>query len=39
MCQFKFPSVSSTVTKFRFRFNKYKSTHGKFRKKLKKEII
>ena len=39
MWQFKFPYVSSTVTKFRFRFNKYKSTNGKFRKKLKKGII
>ena len=38
-CQFKFPFVSSTVTKFRFRFNNYKSTHRKFRKKLKKGII
>ena len=25
-CQFKFPCVGSTVTKFRFRFNNYKST-------------
>ena len=32
-CQFKFPYVGSTVTKFRFRFNNYKSTHRKFRKK------
>ena len=38
-CQFKFPYVGSMVTKFRFRFNNYKSTHGKFRKKLKKGII
>ena len=38
-CQFKFPYVGSTVTKFRFRFNNYKSTHCKFRKKLKKGII
>ena len=37
-CQFKFPYVGSTVTKFRFRFNNSKSTHGKFRKKLKKGI-
>ena len=36
---FKFPYVGSTVTKFRFRFNNYKSTHRKFRKKLKKGII
>ena len=35
-CQFKFPYVGSTVAKFRFR---YKSTHRKFRKKLKKGII
>ena len=35
-CQFKFPYVVSTVTKFRFRFNNYKSTYRKFRKKLKK---
>ena len=38
-CQFKFPYVGSTVTKFRFRFNNYKNTHPKFRKKLKKGII
>ena len=38
-CQFKFPCVGSTVTKFRFRFNNYKSTHRNFRKKLKKGII
>ena len=38
-CQFKFPYVGSTVTKFRFRFNNYKITHRKFRKKLKKGII
>ena len=38
-CQFKFPYVGSTVTKFRFRFNNYKSTHRKFRKKLKKGIV
>ena len=31
-CQFKFLYVSNTVTKFRFRFNNYKSTHRKFRK-------
>ena len=38
-CQFKFPYVGSTVTKFQFRFNNYKSIHPKFRKKLKKGII
>ena len=38
-CQFKFPYVGSTVIKFRFRFNNYKSTLRKFRKKLKKENI
>ena len=38
-CQFKFPYVGSTATKSRFRFNNYKSTHRKFRKKLKKGII
>ena len=38
-CQFKFPYVGSTVTKFWFRFNNYKSTHRKFRSKLKKGII
>ena len=38
-CQFKFPYVGSTVTKFRFRFNNYKSTHRKYKKKLKKGII
>ena len=37
--QFKFPYVGSTVTKFRFGFNNYKSTHHKFKKKLKKGII
>ena len=36
-CQFIFPYVSSTVTKFRCRFNNYKSTHCKFRKKLEKK--
>ena len=35
-CQFKFPHVCSTVTKFRFRFNNYKNTH---RKNLKKGVI
>ena len=34
-CQFKLPYVRKGVTKFRFRFNNYKSTHRKFRKKLK----
>ena len=38
-CQFKFSYVGSTVTKFRFRFNNYKSTHSTFRKKFKKGII
>ena len=38
-CQFKFPYVGSTVTKFRFRFINYKSTHRKFRKTLKKGIV
>ena len=38
-CRFKFPYVGSAVTKFRFRFNNCKSTHRKFRKKLKKGII
>ena len=38
-CQFKLPYVGSTVTKFRFGFNNHKSTHRKFRKKLKKRII
>ena len=37
--QFKFPYAGSTFTKFRFRFNNYKSTHRKFRKKLKRGII
>ena len=39
ICQFKFPYAHTTVTKFRFRFNNYKSTHCKFRNKMKKEII
>ena len=38
-CQFKFPYVGSTVTKFRFSFNNCKSTHRKFRRKFKKGII
>ena len=38
-CQFKFPHVGSTGTKFQFRLNNYQSTHRKFRKKLKKGII
>ena len=38
-CQFKFPYVGSTVTKFQFRFTNYKSTHSKLRKKWKKGII
>ena len=32
-CQYRFPYVGSTKTKFRYRINKYKSTHRKFRKK------
>ena len=32
-CQYRFPYVSSTKTKFRYRINNYKSTHRKFRKK------
>ena len=32
-CQFKSPYVGSTVTKFRFRFNNYKSTHRKIEKR------
>ena len=38
-CQFKFPFSVSIVIRFRFRLNNYKTTHRKFRKKLKKEII
>ena len=38
-CQFKFPYVGITVTKFRFRFNNYKSTYRKFRRKLNEGII
>ena len=38
-CQFKFPCVGSTVRKFRFRYNNYKSILRKFRKKFKKGII
>ena len=38
-CQFKFSYGANTVTKSLFRFNNYKSTHCKFRKKLKKGII
>ena len=29
----------STVSKFLFIFNKYKNTHGKFKKSLKEEIV
>ena len=32
-CQYSFPYVGSTKTKFRYRINNYKSTHRKFRKK------
>ena len=32
-CQYRFPYVGSTKTKFRYRINNYKSTHRNFRKK------
>ena len=32
-CQYRFPYVGSTKTKFRYRINNYKSIHRKFRKK------
>ena len=32
-CQYRFPYVGSTKTKFRYRINNYKSTHRKFREK------
>ena len=32
-CQYCFPSLGSTKTKFSYRINNYKSTHRKFRKK------
>ena len=32
-CQYRFPYVGSTKTKFRYRINNHKSTHRKFRKK------
>ena len=32
-CQYCFPYVGSTKTKFRYRINNYKSTHRKFRNK------
>ena len=32
-CQYCFPYVGSTKTKFRYRINNYKSTHRKFSKK------
>ena len=32
-CQYHFPYVGSTKTRFRYRINNYKSTHRKFRKK------
>ena len=32
-CQYHFPYVGSTKTKFRYRINNYKSIHRKFRKK------
>ena len=38
-CQYRFPYVGSTKTKFRYRMNSYKSTHRKFRKKyVEKEL-
>ena len=38
-CQYHFPYVSSTKTKFRYRVNNYKSTHRKFRKKYVKKDL
>ena len=32
-CQYGFPYVGSSKTKFKYRINNYKSTHRKFRKK------
>ena len=32
-CQYRFPCVARTKTKFRYRINNYKSTHRMFRKK------
>ena len=32
-CQYRFPYVDCTKTKFRCRINNYKSTHRKFRKR------
>ena len=37
--QCKFPYVDSTVTQFQFRLSNYKSTHRKFRKKLKNDLF
>ena len=33
-CQFKFPFVGSTVTRFRFRLKNYKSTHRKYSERI-----
>ena len=38
-CQYRFPYVGSTKTKFRYRINNYKSTHRKFRKKYVKKDL
>ena len=38
-CQFCFPYVGSTKTKFRYRINNYKSTQRKFRKKYVKKDL
>ena len=38
-CQYHFPYVGSTETKFRYRINNSKSTHRKFRKKYVKKDL
>ena len=39
-CQYRFPYIGSTKTKFRYRINNYKSTHRKFRKKyVEKDLV
>ena len=38
-CQYRFPYVGSTKTKFRYRINNYKSTHRKFRKKYDEKYL
>ena len=38
-CQYRFPDVGSSKTKFRYRIKNYKSTHRKFRKRYAKKDL